>query len=181
LRRVGLNPATGGDPEWDRLTDSSGRKLPGTRKSAIGGIVLRFERPPGWDASQLAAAASLGRPSGKVPQDAGLFFNSGQAILGEFECEIVVAGAVCFGKLSLLRNGTPNVLKHGGPALAFAPASQEIQASREGYGRCEPSRLARLCQRGSREFLCSSIVEVHGRRYQLRKVGPFACIFRQPV
>mmetsp|Transcript_58844 Transcript_58844/g.155763 ORF Transcript_58844/g.155763 Transcript_58844/m.155763 type:complete len:213 (+) Transcript_58844:48-686(+) len=47
MKRLGLEPYLD-DPEWNRLCDSQGNQLFGTRKSFVNGIWLKWKKPTHW-------------------------------------------------------------------------------------------------------------------------------------
>ena len=79
-------------------------------------------------------------------------------MISEHAVELVTAGAVCAGLLTLRRD-----------TIKFSP-DLSLGVGREGAERNEPTRLAKLLSQGPRIYACRSVVEIHGRRYQLRQV-----------
>ena len=58
MKKLGLEPYRD-DPEWNNLVDSKGNRLYGTKKTMLGGLWLKFIKPPNWNASQVEVLASL--------------------------------------------------------------------------------------------------------------------------
>ena len=58
MKQLGLEPYRN-DPEWNNLVDSKGNRLFGTKKSMLGGVWLKFVKPPNWNASKVEVLASL--------------------------------------------------------------------------------------------------------------------------
>jgi hypothetical protein len=82
MKKLGLEPYRG-DPDWNNVKDSKGRQLYGTKKTLLGGVWLKFEKPPNWNASQVEVLVSLRQlePFQKIFH----LFNTGVLLLDEVD------------------------------------------------------------------------------------------------
>ncbi len=82
MKRLGLEPILD-DPEWSRASDSKGNRLYGTKRSILGGVWLRFCKPPDWSADQVEILCNL-RQIGPIKKILSLF-RDGVLLLDEVD------------------------------------------------------------------------------------------------
>jgi hypothetical protein len=58
LKKMGFLPVRN-DPEWNKLFDSKGNKLYGTKKSLLHGVWLKFQKPSNWNVDQMQVLSGL--------------------------------------------------------------------------------------------------------------------------
>ena len=58
MKKMGLTPYRQ-DPDWNKVFDSKGNKVHGTKKTLLHGIWLKFEKPANWDPKRIEVLSGL--------------------------------------------------------------------------------------------------------------------------
>ena len=58
MKKMGFTPYRN-DPDWNKLFDSKGNKLYGTKKSLLHGVWLKFLKPPNWNVDRMQVLSGL--------------------------------------------------------------------------------------------------------------------------
>jgi hypothetical protein len=82
MKKLGLEPYRD-DPDWNNVVDSKGNKLYGTKRTMLGGLWLKFVKPPNWNATQVEVLSSLRQldPFRKIFE----LFNEGVLLMDEVD------------------------------------------------------------------------------------------------